>query len=175
MKHVGYTALLFFIITYGNSQEISNDVLRSYSIRSSVFSISGSSNTIKSNNKTFNISQSIGQLGVIGTYSKNEHVLRQGYQQPPFSTLKNGTFNTSILKLSFYPNPFNQFLNISFNEIINNDVEVFIYDVVGKAVLYKKYKASQFIYIPVRNLANGSYYLNITSNNKKFSTKLIKN
>ncbi len=173
MKHVGLTALLFFIITYCSSQEISNDVLSSYSIRSSVFSIGGSSNTLISNNKTYNISQSFGQSGVIGTFVKKDYTLRQGFQQPLLS-LKNGALSSFTLNCLIYPNPFNQFLNISFNERIKREIQVYIYDLTGKPVLYKKYRASQFIYIPIRNLANGIYVLNASANNKKFSAKLIK-
>ena len=173
MKFIGLTVLFLLTITYSHSQEAENNVNRSYSLRSSVFSIGGYSNTIVFNNKTFNVSHSIGQSGVIGTFAKKDYTLRQGFQQPLLN-LKNDILNNYSLNLVIYPNPFNQFLNISFKERIKTEIKILVYDLAGKPVEFKKYKASQLIYLPIRNLPNATYLINVTANNKRFSTKLIK-
>jgi hypothetical protein len=52
-------------------------------IRSSVGS-GGSSQSISIKEKTYFISQSIGQASVIGYASSNGYGIRQGFQQPPY-------------------------------------------------------------------------------------------
>ena len=56
-------------------------IVYSQSIIKSTVGAGGSSQTITSHNKTYFISQSIGQTSVIGTFTNNGYTIRQGFQQ----------------------------------------------------------------------------------------------
>ena len=171
MRHLFICVLLYFIITQIYSQETPESTA-ALSLKTSVLSIGGSSNSLIHNDQTFYISQSIGQSGVIGTSQKNGFSLRQGYQQPPQALKKD--FNYSRLSASVYPNPFKEVINIVFNETIDSDIQISLYDILGKRLYLKTFKALQRLEISTLPNSNGTYFLNISANQKKFSTKLIK-
>jgi hypothetical protein len=80
--------------------------------------------------------------------------------------------NTTSVAL--YPNPAHDFVKISSTEKLNNTV-VTIYDLLGKQVLQSKLDDSkEESLININQLAKGNYILNINSDGKNFSKKLIK-
>lgn len=144
-----------------------------YKILNSTIGISGSSNTVANSKGNYIVSQSIGQASVIGTFSENGFTLRQGYQQPPES-FKKGTFNNTALNTKVYPNPFKELITITFDEAIHTDVQVSLFDISGRRLYLKIFKSAQVLQISLFPDSNGIYFLNISANQKKFSTKLIK-
>lgn len=144
-----------------------------YLLRSTLSNI-GKSKEIKVDNKAYFIQQSIGQGSVIGTFSGEGMVIRQGFIQQNFYKRNTNNLKISELKARFYPNPVKQLINITFDDIITLPLVVSIYDQAGKRVFLKKFPASQQFSINTNGLLQGSYYLKISSNNKIFVGKLIK-
>ena len=83
--------------------------------------------------------------------------------------LSSSTFSNYNAKITFYPNPTKDFLNINFPEGLLNNREYVIYDLNGKTVLKNKLKEDNKI--DVTNLNNGIYFINIANQN---SIKFIK-
>lgn len=74
---------------------------------------------------------------------------------------------------SIFPNPANSTVNISTKEILN-DASIQVSDVTGKTVLtINKLAPSSHFSIPVVNLTKGVYFVQLQSNNKSSTQKLI--
>ena len=84
------------------------------------------------------------------------------------SVLSNSDFSKS--KISLYPNPVNEILNLSNNEIIE---KLTIYDVTGKNVLELKDISNH--QIDVSSLEKGVYIIEIKTQNGLFKEKVVKN
>ena len=131
----------------------------------------GTSRTI--NNIYFN--QSIGQKSAIyGTVTNNNIVLRQGFQQPVFRVEQNNLKNITELDLVVYPNPFRYDISVKFDQQPIEKVQVSILDKSGRIIKNLSFNPQIEITIPCRELARGSYVLNIITSNKKYSTNIIK-
>jgi hypothetical protein len=172
-----YTFGAFLICSVLSIQAQNNEFLLNksepYAIINSNIGISGSSNAVANSNGNYIVSQSVGQASVIGTTTKNGYTLRQGYQQPPES-FKKGAINNTALNTKVYPNPFKELITIAFREAIHTDVQVSLFDVSGRRLYMETFKAAQGLQISLFPDSNGIYFLNISANQKKFSTKLIK-
>ena len=128
---------------------------------------------ITSNGK-YSVSQSIGQLSVIGTYSNKGFYLRQGYQQPLNKIKVSSVSQNNDLTATIYPNPFKQSISISFGNNMKNEISVLVFDISGKMIYSKKFQPSQRIQLDFDDISSGSYLLKVLSNNKLFNAKLIK-
>ncbi|APY07597.1 hypothetical protein BWZ20_04470 [Winogradskyella sp. J14-2] len=144
-----------------------------YRIISSNVGSSGSSQTLQTANGTYKVSQSIGQSSVIGTYYNNGYYLRQGYQQPisKLKALKNLTLE---LRAKVYPNPFSQMLFISFSDFVQRDISIRIFDIKSRVIYTKVFLPAQRIELQIEDISTGTYFLNVSSGEKYFNTKLIK-
>ena len=162
------TIILTFLLSQVYGQDNSG-----YRIIRSNLGSGGSSQTIQTSNGNYKVSQSIGQSSVIGTYSHNGYVLRQGYQQPISEKRVIRELN-SKLDAKVYPNPFNQYITISFSDSVSEAIEVSIFNVEGRAILNKEFLPSQKVEIQIQDIASGVYFLKVTSGLKHFDTKLIK-
>lgn len=156
------------VLELNNKDEINHYLLRS------TLSSSGKSKEIKVDNKTYFIQQSIGQESVIGTYANGDKLIRQGFIQGNFYENSTNSIKMTELKANFYPNPVKQSITVHFDDIISHALYVSIYDQAGKRVIYKKYPMAQELLIDTQGLLQGSYFLKISSNNKIFVGKLIK-
>lgn len=141
-------------------------------IRSSLGS-SGSSQTIVTSGGNYNISQSIGQNSVIGTYQSNGYYIRQGYQQPLSGKRKIKEKDDS-LSAEVFPNPFHRQITIHFNTTILKHIAVSIYDVQGKIIYNQTFPPTQKLELYLNDIANGTYFLKVNSELQFFNTKLIK-
>jgi hypothetical protein len=161
---------LIFTILYSYSIPI----VYSQSIVRSTVGAGGSSQTVTFNNKSYFVSQSIGQASVIGTSNKNGYTIRQGFQQPPHSLKISSLNEEGNLKAKIFPNPFQQSVYISFKDLIENDVSVIMHDISGRLILKETFAASQLITLPLANIANGDYILNVIAENKYLTISIIK-
>jgi Secretion system C-terminal sorting domain len=161
-------------IGYAQNTNTSSNNTESYLIIRSSIGLSGSSNTITTNNGRYIVSQSIGQSSVIGTHSNNGYILRQGYQQPSILSVIPQSLDDKNLKASIYPNPFQQIVTISFSELMIDDVSIIVFDINGRLILSQKHPPSQLIKLSFNEISSGNYLIKISSNGKQFSAKLIK-
>jgi len=144
-----------------------------YLLRSTL-GISGASNSISVKNETFIVSQSVGQASVIGTYTKKDYTIRQGFQQPLNSSILIGQHSNKVLNATVYPNPFQHSVNIAINEKVSSEIYVQLFDIKGSKVYNKEYPESQLVIIPLTELDNGIYILKVTSKDKILIVNLVK-
>ncbi len=158
-------AVIFFVsISYNlSSQNIT--VLRS------TLGSSGSGVMIEGSSKNYYVQQSMGQLSPIGSCSLKQISLNQGFIQPIGSALIN---EPKTLAVSFYPNPVITDISIFIQEKIEDDIYVTVTDVAGKEIFNQTFTDMQTITVNLANVKSGNYILNIKSNNKNFSSNLIK-
>ena len=164
-----------FVFTQINAQNnpTSHNPTNQNIVRSST-GISGSSEKITIDNNVYTIQQSIGQSSVIGTFTNNNYVIRQGFIQP--NVLAKIIDKEIPLNLGavIYPNPFKEFITISFKEKISNEVSIDVYDMLGRLVYQKNFEENQDIKIQLQNLSQENYILKVKANNKQLIQKIIK-
>ncbi|TRX62589.1 T9SS type A sorting domain-containing protein [Fulvivirga sp. M361] len=114
--------------------------------------------------------QSIGQTGVIGLSRSHRFSLRQGFLQP---NIIHSEDLDSKLTCSVYPNPFSTDVSISI-EGGNKDLEVSIYDTMGKTVYADSFGSTSTLQLALSFLDIGIYVLNVQSGSKTFHSLLIK-
>ena len=161
--------IVFTIIQQITAQNNSSEML----VRSTT-GVSGSSSTVSVNNKNYIIQQSIGQASVIGTFNNSEYTIRQGFIQPNVLA-KIINKNISLdLEATFYPNPFVESVTLAFTEKIEGDVEVAVFDMLGRLVFSNSYSAEQNLKVQFHNLSVADYILKVTANNKQFVKNIVK-
>lgn len=120
------------------------------------------------------IQQSVGQLSVTGKSESNQTLLRQGFIQAPLG----GSLNIKLaeLQISSYPNPFNDQIIIDWSEEMLNEVTIILRDCTGKVVVETSCSGmiQTWSSIETHHLTVGSYILQVTSDNRLFTSKLIK-
>ena len=156
-------ALLCANISYCTAQEI---------IRSTL-GVSGTTATIPVSEGNYLIQQSIGQASVTGILNSDKIVARQGFIQSP-RIRGNVILSQDDIEAVIHPNPFNHQLNILFNENLEEDLQISIYDLLGRLVYKSEISASKEIGINLGLLSSAAYALKIYSGNKKFQAKIIK-
>lgn len=171
---------VFFLglIQFSNAQNNSSEFL----VRATT-GLAGSSVTISSGSQVYLVQQSIGQASVIGTFYGSAYSVRQGFIQPLdilSLTPKPPKFFPKVplvLKLSvaIYPNPFTENITLLFSEKVFGTVEVLVFDMAGRMVFTKDYKADEKVKVEFTNISTATYIMRITANNKQFVKKIIKN
>ena len=165
--------LTFLVITlvvqFSQAQNSSSD----YLVRETI-GVSGSSENILANNKTYVVQQSIGQASVIGTFYKGDDTFRQGFIQPNVLAKIIDAAIPLNLAAVIYPNPFTESVTLSFSEKINDTVEVAVFDVLGRLVFSKSYAANQNVNVQFSSLSVANYIIKVRANNKQFIKKIFK-
>lgn len=164
--------LLISAIQITHSQTSSSE----YLLRKTT-SIAGSSENFTANNVNYTIQQSIGQPSAIGTFSYNNYSVLQGFIQPS-NLLANTSLNieliTSNLKGKVHPNPFDESITLSFSNDIEGDINIEVYDLIGRLVFSKKQPAEQSLQLEFKNLPAATYILKVRVNKRQFIKKIIK-
>lgn len=96
---------------------------------------------------------------------------------PPCSHVSIKEIGNNLSNITLYPNPFTENLNISFNSINNEKIEIRLYDITGKLILNKDYSIStgnNSINVNTTDLSGGVYVINIQNSGVLQSFKLIK-
>ena len=81
-----------------------------------------------------------------------------------------GVYNNEKLEATIYPNPAKDNVNINFGKITQG--EITMYNANGQLVLTKKLNDS-FVTIPLQDLSQGMYMLQIKDNNGAVITRKI--
>lgn len=88
-----------------------------------------------------------------------------------------GIEENEMLNVNIYPNPSTDFVNISYETSNTHNLEILLFDGVGKVIYsIKRPSISGNVsnVIPVEELANGIYFLKIVVGNQTYSSKFIK-
>jgi hypothetical protein len=123
----------------------------------------------------FGITQTIGQQSPSGTNYKKGYVIQQGFQQS-LHFQNNGLLKAESLKVRVYPNPFVSEIIFDFDSEISGDVEVNLFDSLGRLIYNYKNTPSQnrLSISSLTNLAEGSYFVTLVASNFQYSTHLVK-
>lgn len=164
------SALFLVCIQFTEAQNTTS----AYLVRTTT-GVAGSSENVTINNNAYIVQQSIGQASVIGTFSDENYTVRQGFIQPNVLAKIIDLAIPLSLDAIIYPNPFLESVTISFSEQITDNVEVAVFDVLGRLVFSKSYTANQKVNVQFNNLSAADYILKVTANNKQLIKKILKN
>lgn len=152
--------ILFLFITFtGFSQSLHHQMLSSQ----------GTSTTAGG----FKVSQTIGQLSVIGNYRGSDVIVGQGFQQS--RNMKTVKAPMITVTTTTYPNPFVDQINFEFSSVISGPIKFSLYDVMGRLVAYQEKTATDTILtINELSLSEGEYFVKLSAKNYNYSTNLLK-
>jgi hypothetical protein len=89
------------------------------------------------------------------------------------STAIENTLSASVI--SVYPNPSSGVFNIKFNESINDNVKLSVFNAAGSMVFAKTVNNEKLISVDLAEQPNGIYYLNVSNGDDTVTIKLIIN
>jgi len=121
------------------------------------------------------VTQTVGQLSVIGNKQINGFNVGQGFQQSVWVRLINSSPTDIITE--YFPNPFIDKVTFNFTNVINDaDINVTMYDTAGRLVYSQKHNLNTDgkLILSLDNLSSGSYLINLSNSQIKYFTKLIK-
>ena len=136
--------------------------------------ISSQGNTKKISSGHY-VTQTVGQLSVIGNKQINGFNIGQGFQQSVWVRLINSSPPDIIAE--YFPNPFIDKVTFNFTNVINGaDINVTMYDTAGRLVYSQKHNLNTDgkLILSLDNLSSGSYLINLSNSQIKYFTKLIK-
>jgi len=133
----------------------------------------GTSTTVTQNEKTYHVSQSIGQASMIGTIKSTGYIIGQGYQQP-LHTIALAIPSNEGLNATVYPNPVETALSILVNEELLSSVNVFLHDITGLTIHNGLYNSFQAYQINMTPLKPGTYILKLRMGEKIFTARIVK-
>lgn len=139
----------------------------------STLSTSGFSYQVSEEDGAFLVQQSIGQSSVIGTSQVNGVEVRQGFIQSGLKVSKL-IVTESDLDAVIYPNPIRSELNVKFNEDINDQIFISIYDMMGRLVFMDEQQPQQEITLDLSTLSSSTYAMRIATGSKQFKVNIIK-
>jgi hypothetical protein len=121
----------------------------------------------------FKVSQTIGQLSVIGNYRGSDVIVGQGFQQS--RNMKTVKAPMITVTTTTYPNPFVDQINFEFSSVISGPIKFSLYDVMGRLVAYQEKTATDTILtINELSLSEGEYFVKLSAKNYNYSTNLLK-
>lgn len=162
-----FLSLSWFLILGIQKSGLAQDI----SIKRSTLSICGSNPQLNYNGKTYILKQSIGQPGITGTDVYNKTGIIQGYIQPDL--LPKNSMITPSLDVNIKQIPYSDYYIITINDEANT-INLSIYNTLGQKKYSQNIKSNQENYIDLSSYSSGCYILKIQTNQKQFSTKLIK-
>lgn len=92
------------------------------------------------------------------------------------TTLSNDTFEVDCFEnVSVWPNPLRDVVNINFAQFMGEDVQVEVYDLLGRKVINQKFtNVNQSLQFNASSLTKGTYILKLSSNSQSYTQKIIK-
>jgi hypothetical protein len=125
--------------------------------------------------KGLGLSQTIGQQSVAGSAFGLDYVIQQGFQQ---SLLKSGKpiLASPDVITRVFPNPFITTLSFEFNVEIKEEVQVNLYDALGRLVSSSKAIPLQnrITIMSLGSLSEGNYFASLSTKNFTYGAKIIK-
>ena len=125
----------------------------------------------------------ISQTSIQGTFTQNGITVRQGFKQPLINSMFKTVANSvslpkeeSAISFKAFPNPFSNYLTITFSSTSTLPTELLLYDIQGNVLFKKIYppmtneiQLSDFI-----NIRPGNYIIRLNQNNKPTTLSMIK-
>jgi hypothetical protein len=149
MKRIILITVTILLALSASSQQSKRDVIASAGGYNSAGGIS--------------ISWTLGET-IISTYSAGGLTLTTGFQQPKDTIIITAVEENlaNEVKITVYPNPTNEIINIRFEVVNDAEISVFILDDQGKLIKTDKIEASVYEkQINVQDLPSGIYYLQL--------------
>ncbi|MFI1770606.1 T9SS type A sorting domain-containing protein [Thalassobellus citreus] len=145
-------------------------------IKSTLTCVGSSSISLKNQTKAYFIQQSIGQSGIIGLKVTNKISAQQGFlNHIKLITVNNPTVSIKeTISFNIYPNPVINYLNISFEKEPVKSLQIDLFNSTGKLIFSNEYPPNKKIIIPLNNLEEAMYLLQIRRDNIKATKKIIK-
>lgn len=110
------------------------------------------------------VSQTVGEMTMVQTFTGGSNILTQGFQQSDKITAINEPL-TENLSVQLYPNPAVDFINIGLNSTVNGRVVLGIYNELGQVVsnsIATEVKTGQNQFsVNTSKLATAVYYIQI--------------
>lgn len=133
-----------------------------------------SSSTILFGNTSYTVQQAIGQGSVIGRGAGDRFSVYQGFFSP-YPQLKAQEIQDNVLRLVAFPNPFQNSIQVRFEEKVSAMVHFEMYDSSGRRVFTQEQVASELITFEIpETLAKGAYIVIVQSAQKSHSSIFIK-
>lgn len=163
----GFVLLLFFFVAFRmQAQEV--QVLKQN------LNSSGNSAHFSSGKKSYLVQQVVGQASIIGFGESARLKAFQGFFSP-YPKLKAPSAQNQELRLSAFPNPFQDHLNLRFEEDVDQPVSLELRDLNGRVVFKQSQTpAVNMSFVLPRHLENGAYLLLISSAQKSYTSIFIK-
>lgn len=143
----------------------------------SVITTAGSAPSLGISNQKYIIQQSSGQHGITTKVDLSNGSVQQGFltHTKRFRIKNDNTPNfDEKFPLVIYPNPFIDYIKITFTTKTQHPIKITIYDLNGKVFRNKTYPASKSITVPMRNYSIGGYLVQVVSRNRKYVKKVFK-
>jgi hypothetical protein len=164
MKKLYTFALLIFLIQQNAIAQISTN---QHTISSASFSFSSSS---------LRLDWTIGEMAATTTIADNGFVFTQGLHQPDKFTVGINDLVNNKININLYPNPAVNDLTLDIIGNIGSNVLLQIFDATGRLVEQPQQinlnQPITSIKVSVQNLAQGAYFVHLSSANKNFRTAI---
>jgi hypothetical protein len=111
----------------------------------------------------------------VTTFDNGSNILSQGFHQPYYIMVAvNEPFDIGEVKV--FPNPTNSILQIQFDKINTENIEVKLFDLTGKPILLSKIESTNTWQTNLSDLPSANYILSVTDivNHKSNSYKIFK-
>lgn len=103
---------------------------------------------------------------------------RGAFKCEQFVSLNEQANQSSTDMLTIYPNPVRESMMVTFNNSLESNIELVIYNITGQEVMNKLFRSGAgrtTITLPVNQLPEGQYILQIKTKGKTLSGKFVKN
>ena len=151
--HLLFTALITLVLSQAKAQTLSPEVIST----SGAFYV----------NSTGMLSQTVGELAMVQTFTNSTATLTQGFQQL-FDTVT-GINELENYHVVVFPNPANDLLYI---KVPPGEYSLVIYNSIGQEIFNQTQKVENEVEaLPVSYFANGLYHLYINNGKDNFHSK----
>jgi len=158
MKKNLFIFILLLHATFINGQTLSPSVL---SASGAFYSAGG-----------YLLSQTVGELAMVQTFTSGNSILTQGFQQP--EPILTGINENELPEsgVQIYPNPASDFIYLVFTNNNADDFQIKFFNAVGQLVNSSRQKKHNQVILDVRKVSSGLYFLQIESSTIKQTLKL---
>lgn len=102
--------------------------------------------------------------------------LDNSFKYSPIITIKNNCVSNKDLDVQIYPNPTTSTLIIHFSDVINESININVYNTIGAVVYSSETKSNNSnILLNTTQFPNGTYFVHLKTNEKVFVKKIEKN